>query len=136
MLETILSPASASVDEDRGISGELGGGTAKLPNLVWSNRSAIMALVKGVMSVFKTYAFFPIIRCQHGCPPDLEPLSHIEKMPYTAVLSDALDNLGIRDRTMRGYLRPLAPDVVFAGRAKTILRMDMHHMPDILTHWK
>jgi hypothetical protein len=31
---------------------------------------------------------------------------------------------------MREHLRPLAPDVLFAGRARTILRMDVHYMPD------
>jgi 4-hydroxy-4-methyl-2-oxoglutarate aldolase len=63
-------------------------------------------------------------------PFDPELLSHIEKVLYTAVLSDALDEIGVHDRAMRERLRPLAPDVVFAGQAKTILCMDMHYMPD------
>jgi 4-hydroxy-4-methyl-2-oxoglutarate aldolase len=63
-------------------------------------------------------------------PFDPELLSHIEKVLYTAVLSDALDEIGVHDRAMREHLRPLAPDVAFAGRAKTILCMDMHYIPD------
>lgn len=51
-------------------------------------------------------------------------------MLYIAVLSDALDEIGVHDRAMRERLRPLAPDVVFAGQAKTILCMDMHYVPD------
>jgi regulator of RNase E activity RraA len=58
---------------------------------------------------------------------DLELFSHIEKNLYTAVLSDALDDLGYRDRAMREWLRPLSPDAVFAGWARTILCMDVHY---------
>ena len=63
-------------------------------------------------------------------PADIELFTHIEATLYTAVLSDALDEIGIRDRAMREHLRPLAPDIVFAGWARTVLCMDVHYMPD------
>lgn len=62
---------------------------------------------------------------------DEELFHHIEKNLYTAVISDALDDMGIRDRAMREHLRPVSPDAVFAGWARTMLCMDLHYMhPD------
>ncbi len=61
---------------------------------------------------------------------DLDLFTHIEKNLYTAVLSDALDELGIRDRAMYENLRPLNPDSVFAGWARTISCVDVHYTPD------
>jgi len=64
-------------------------------------------------------------------PADEELFQHIEKNLYTAVISDALDDMGIRDRAMREHLRPVSPDAVFAGWARTVLCMDLHYMhPD------
>lgn len=59
---------------------------------------------------------------------DVELFEHIETNLYTAVLADALDDLGIRDRAMREHLRPLSPDMVFAGWARTISFVDVYHM--------
>jgi regulator of RNase E activity RraA len=53
---------------------------------------------------------------------------HIESMLYTAVLADALDELGIRDQAMREYMRPLGPDLVLAGRARTIECTDVYEI--------
>lgn len=61
---------------------------------------------------------------------DLELFKHIEAILYTAVLSDALDEIGVRDRVMREHLRPLAPDSVFVGWARTVLCMDVHYIPE------
>ena len=64
-------------------------------------------------------------------PADQELFQHIEKNLYTAVISDALDDMGIRDRAMRERLRPVVPDAVFAGWARTMLCMDLHYIhPD------
>jgi 4-hydroxy-4-methyl-2-oxoglutarate aldolase len=63
-------------------------------------------------------------------PADLELFKHIESTLYTAVLSDALDEIGIRDRAMCEHLRPIAPDVMFAGWARTVLCMDVHYIPE------
>jgi 4-hydroxy-4-methyl-2-oxoglutarate aldolase len=67
----------------------------------------------------------------------LEPTStdaalceHITCNLYTAVLSDALDEVGVRDRAMREHLRPLEPNTVVAGRARTILCMDLYHIQE------
>lgn len=49
---------------------------------------------------------------------EIELLENIEIVFYTAVLADALDELGQRDRAMREYLRPLAPEMKFAGYAQ------------------
>ncbi|MCW3991113.1 MAG: RraA family protein [Candidatus Bathyarchaeota archaeon] len=38
---------------------------------------------------------------------------------YTAVVSDVLDNLGLRNQAMRHDIRPLHPDFVLVGRART-----------------
>ena len=58
---------------------------------------------------------------------DLELFLHMEQNLYTAVVSDALDELGYRDRAMNEFLRPLARDWCFAGWARTVLAMDVHH---------
>lgn len=61
---------------------------------------------------------------------DLALFEHIEKNLYTAVVSDSLDELGIRQQAMREYLRPVVPCKPFAGRARTLLCMDVYHIAD------
>lgn len=61
---------------------------------------------------------------------DVGLLEHVEHSLYTAVLSDAMDDLGIRDRAMREDLRPLLPDAVVAGWARTVSCMDLYHIPE------
>lgn len=58
---------------------------------------------------------------------DLDLFEHVERNLYTAVLSDALDELGFRQQAMRETIRPLSPDLVFAGWARTISCMDVYH---------
>ena len=58
---------------------------------------------------------------------DLELFQHVERNLYTAVLSDALDEMGYRNQAMRENIRPLSPDLVFAGWARTISCMDVHY---------
>jgi regulator of RNase E activity RraA len=60
---------------------------------------------------------------------EIELLENIEAVFYTAVLADALDELGQHDRAMREYLRPLAPEMKFAGYARTILCQDTFYTP-------
>jgi regulator of RNase E activity RraA len=64
---------------------------------------------------------------RQAAPVDEELFQYIEKNLYTAVISDALDDMGIRDRAMRENLRPVSPDLVFAGWARTVLCMDLHY---------
>jgi len=53
-----------------------------------------------------------------------------EQKLYTAVVSDALDQVGIRKQAMREYLRPVYRCGRFAGRARTIACSDVYHIPD------
>lgn len=61
---------------------------------------------------------------------DIELFEDIEKNLYTAVLADALDDLGARDQAMREHIRPLCPTTRFAGWARTIQCQDMHYVPE------
>jgi regulator of RNase E activity RraA len=54
----------------------------------------------------------------------------MEKKLYTGVLCDTLDELGYRNQAMNERLRPLEPNTVVAGRAKTILAADVYHVHD------
>lgn len=59
---------------------------------------------------------------------DLDLFAHLENNLYTAVVSDALDDLGYRDRAMADHLRPVGANVKFAGWARTIACMDTYHI--------
>lgn len=61
---------------------------------------------------------------------DLELFEHLERNLYTAVVSDALDDLGFRDRAMADHLRPVGSHVKFAGWARTISCVDTYHVDD------
>ncbi len=61
---------------------------------------------------------------------DLVLFEKIERELYTAVVSDALDELGYRDQAMSHSLRPLFPDVRLAGWARTIMCIDVDEIPD------
>ena len=45
----------------------------------------------------------------------------MERKLYSAVISDVLDDLGHRDHTLNNAIRPIGPDMVLAGRARTML---------------
>jgi 4-hydroxy-4-methyl-2-oxoglutarate aldolase len=62
-------------------------------------------------------------------PVDLELFQFIETTLYTAVLSDALDELGVRECAMREHIRPLSPEGSAAGFARTISCVDVHYLP-------
>ena len=57
-------------------------------------------------------------------------LTGLESTLYTAVVSDALDELGFRDQAMAEHLRPVGPVTTFAGWARTISCVDMYHVDD------
>jgi 4-hydroxy-4-methyl-2-oxoglutarate aldolase len=63
------------------------------------------------------------------CNSDSELFQPIESKLYTAVVCDALDELGFRNCAMRERLRPLFPDDHFVGWARTILCVDVAHVP-------
>jgi regulator of RNase E activity RraA len=54
----------------------------------------------------------------------------LERHLYTAVVSDALDQLGVRDQAMREYIRPIHSGATFAGWARTVACSDLYHVPD------
>lgn len=51
-------------------------------------------------------------------PPVEELVARFKKL-YTGIVADAMDKLGMRDRLLPEYLRPLKPDMVIAGPAFT-----------------
>ena len=59
----------------------------------------------------------------------LELCTFVEQHLYTAVVSDALDQLGARQQAMREYMRPLHAQCRFSGWARTISCSDIHHVP-------
>jgi regulator of RNase E activity RraA len=60
---------------------------------------------------------------------DLKLFRQIEEHLYTAVISDALDELGYRDQALREFIRPLTPNDRFAGWARTFSYVDIFHIP-------
>jgi 4-hydroxy-4-methyl-2-oxoglutarate aldolase len=59
----------------------------------------------------------------------LELCAFVEQNLYTAVVSDALDELGVRHQAMREYLRPVHGRCKFAGWARSISCSDIYHIP-------
>jgi regulator of RNase E activity RraA len=55
-------------------------------------------------------------------------LHEVRRSLYTAVLSDVLDELGLRDQAMRPSIRPLDEDLVLAGFARTGLYREVFHV--------
>lgn len=54
----------------------------------------------------------------------------VERTLYTAVVSDSLDQLGVRAQAMSEYLRPVHKRCKFAGWARTIACSDVYHVVD------
>lgn len=61
---------------------------------------------------------------------NIEICEFLERNLYTAVVSDSLDQLGIRQQAMSEYLRPLHRPCKFAGWARTIACSDVYHVLD------
>lgn len=61
---------------------------------------------------------------------DLALCEFVERNLYTAVVSDSLDQMGVRNQAMREYLRPLYPACKVAGWARTISCSDLYHVPE------
>jgi len=56
---------------------------------------------------------------------DRELFDAMEHKLYSSVISDVLDQLGYRDQAMRADINPLWPGAVVAGRAHTLLSVDV-----------
>jgi len=48
---------------------------------------------------------------------------------YTAVVSDTLDGLGVIDNVLDYRIRPLFPEAVMVGRARTALSVEVYEVP-------
>ena len=57
-------------------------------------------------------------------------LEEMREKLYSAVLSDVLDELGVRDRVLPAQIRPLDDHLVMAGFARTGLFRDVYHVAD------
>lgn len=56
--------------------------------------------------------------------------SSMQEELYAAVIVDVLDNLGYRRQAMDGGIRPIGPGLKLAGRAFTVLAVNVYDAPD------
>ena len=63
-------------------------------------------------------------------PWDLALCEFAETNLYTAVVSDSMDQLGVRNQAMREHLRPLYAGCKVAGWARTIACSDVYHISE------
>jgi len=61
---------------------------------------------------------------------DKELFELMEKRLYTGLLCDVMDEMGLRNQAMNINIRPLEETSVMAGRAKTILAVDVYEVVD------
>ena len=61
---------------------------------------------------------------------DAARLDWVASQLYAAVLSDACDAAGLRDRALRPDIRPLDESRVLVGRARTFVWAPMFHVPE------
>jgi len=54
----------------------------------------------------------------------------MKKNLYSGVISDILDDLGHREQAMDACIRPIVPDMKIAGKAMTILSIDVFEIPE------
>ena len=57
---------------------------------------------------------------------DLKLFGMMKEKLYSAVLSDALDQIGLRYQAMRADIRPVFSEAVVVGRALTVLSVDIY----------
>jgi 4-hydroxy-4-methyl-2-oxoglutarate aldolase len=62
-------------------------------------------------------------------PLDLD-FDALQRDLYTGVICDVLDSLGLRNQAMQGDIRPVHPEMTLAGRARTVLSVDVYHVPE------
>ncbi len=63
-------------------------------------------------------------------PSEKVMFDRMERKLYSAVVSDILDDLGIRDHTLNNLIRPIRGDMVLAGRSKPMLASRVFEVPD------
>ncbi|HEX9016628.1 MAG TPA: RraA family protein [Chloroflexota bacterium] len=52
----------------------------------------------------------------------------MRKELYTGVICDVMDGFGLRDQSMTADIRPVHPEMVIAGRARTALSVDVYYV--------
>lgn len=62
---------------------------------------------------------------------DASYFDNLKENLYSAVISDMLDEIGMRNQTMDPRIRPLTPDTVVVGRAKTVLVANSYQAPEV-----
>ena len=62
---------------------------------------------------------------------ETELLQAMRKRFYAAVIADILDDYGYRNQVMSHIIRPLKPETVVAGRAKTVLCSEVYEIPEL-----
>lgn len=60
----------------------------------------------------------------------LQDLSALQEKLYSAVIADALDDLGLRHQAMEHGMRPLDPSFTLVGRAYTLLAAAVYELPE------
>ncbi len=63
-------------------------------------------------------------------PGETATFEKMEKVLYSAVISDALDEIGIRNHTLNRLIRPLRQNMVLAGRAFPALVSEVYEVKD------
>jgi 4-hydroxy-4-methyl-2-oxoglutarate aldolase len=63
-------------------------------------------------------------------PSETAVFDRMEKELYSAVISDILDEMGIRNHTLNRHIRPIRDDMVLAGRAMPIVASEVFEIPD------
>ena len=61
---------------------------------------------------------------------DKEIFEFMEKELYTGLVCDVMDELDYRHQAMNHNIRPIDENSVLAGRAKTVLAVDVHYVMD------
>ena len=61
---------------------------------------------------------------------DAELFELLRKQLYTAIVGDVLDTFGQHRQFLPSQCRPLRPDMVVAGRAMTVLEVDVSEEPE------
>src|SRR4051812_48577646 len=85
------------------------------------------ALTRAIL-IFRMIVVKSIRRTTMRQRGDSDFFSELRSKLYTAVLSDVLDELGLRNQAMRAGIRPLDDTLVLAGFARTGLFRDVYHV--------
>jgi regulator of RNase E activity RraA len=59
-----------------------------------------------------------------------EIFDQMERKLYSAVISDILDDMGLRNHTLNNLIRPIRHDMVLAGRSRPMLASRVFEVPD------